>query len=361
MRHADATQFIAPVAQQPAGGMPPPQQSAEATQFLPPIPASDLDRTQYIAPFPPQDQGGAPAAYGQVPGEPGERQPPAEFDNLFRTDGAGGGTDSTRQLPVFDASQPPQQYGQQQAPAPYGQPSTPYGQQSAAPYGQQPGYEPQEPRGRRGRPSPLAIVGAVVVGCAVIGLGAGALLSGGGDKKDNAGATVASSTAPAASGSSSGSGGGADPAKAQAQQLDQLLADSNNSRESVIRAVADIKGCDNLDQATGDLHAAAQQRRGLVDRLQRVKIDQLPGHEALASSLTKAWRASADADDFYAQWADQAKSKKICRHGHARDTQATAQGNRASGEATAAKQQASPLWNGIASKYGLTNRAPSQL
>lgn len=36
-------------------------------------------------------------------------------------------------------------------------------------------------------------------------------------------------------------------------------------------------------------------------------------------------------------------------------------GNRASGEATKAKNEAAPLWNSIATEYGLTKHTPTQL
>lgn len=98
-----------------------------------------------------------------------------------------------------------------------------------------------------------------------------------------------------------------------------------------------------------------------MTRLKDLTLDKLPGNGELTSSLTDAWEASASADDHYANWAGQAKGKKNCRGGQARVTQQAAEGNRASGEATAAKQKAAKLWNGIATKYGLTERTPTQL
>lgn len=345
---ADATQFIAPVPGGPGPGMLPPERSAEATQFLP-SQGSDADATQFIAPVPAQD-----GPYAVRPGEPGDRPPPAEFDNLFRTDGAGGPANSTQQMPKIDTGRPgPQAHGQQ-----------PYGQQAHGPqgYGQQPPAGPHEPTPGRGdgrRPSKIPLIAAVVVGCAVLGLGAGALMSGGDDSpsQDTSG-TVSAESSP---GTQSAPQDAADPAKSQAEALDKLLADSNDSRESVIAAVNSIKTCDNLDQAASDLRAAAEQRRGLVTRLKGLPIDKLPRNAALASALTQAWQASAAADDHYATWADEAKTKKGCRHGKVRGTQAAAEGNRSSGEATAAKNKASGLWNGIAGTYGLTKRGSQEL
>ena len=68
----------------------------------------------------------------------------------------------------------------------------------------------------------------------------------------------------------------ADPARAQAVELDKLLADSGNSRSTVINAVADVKGCDNLAQAAKDLRDAAKQRNELVTRLSGVRSTSCP-------------------------------------------------------------------------------------
>ncbi|MGW2018425.1 hypothetical protein [Streptomyces sp. NPDC001927] len=339
--HADmqATQHIPPVAaQSPAQG------AGSDTQFLgtgplgrPQQPAGASDATQYIAPVPAQT--------------PGERQPPAEFDNLFRSD-------STQHMP-----QPPQRQFQQAPYSPPAQqaPQQQFQQQPPVPPGFQGAYQDDyddEPEPRRR--SPLALIAAVVVGCAVVGLGAGALLSGGDDEKDKGpGQNVAASSgAP----STAPSGQAADPAEPQAQALDKLLADSNNSRDAVIRSVEAIKECKNLDQAAADLRDAAGQRRALVTRLQGLTIDKLPSNADLNTELTKAWQASASADDHYAAWADQVKgNKKLCKGGKARGTSHTVEAGKKSSDATIAKRKAAALWNPTAEKYGLSKRTPTQL
>ncbi|MFF2410374.1 hypothetical protein [Streptomyces sp. NPDC058092] len=354
-RDADATQYIAPVPPGPAPGGLPPESPAEATQFLPhgapqaqayqqqpPAHGGDAEATQYIPPVP----GGAP--YGIRPGGPGDRQPPAEFDNLFRNEESAG---ATQQMPQFDP-------GQQRQGA-YQPPQAPH-----APQAPQPQYQPVDdgPQGRAGqrkRPAHVTLIAAVVVGCAVVGLGAGALMSGGDDKgKDNK-QPVAAASSPAGEPSTQAA---ADPAKPQAEALDKLLADSNNSRAAVIGAVEKTKNCTDLDQAATDLKGAAQQRRDLVTRLQGLSVDKLPDHDRLTVSLTKAWQASAAADEHYAAWAGQAKDgKKVCKHGKARTTSEFQQATVQSGEASKAKREASGLWNSIASKYGLTRRAATEL
>jgi hypothetical protein len=355
MGDADATQYIAPV----GPGALPPEMPAESTTFLgtgrlgaggpqggrSPQNApqgADADATQYIAPVPPAPAG---APFGVRPGAPGDRQPPAEFDSLFRSEGPGASepAGATQQMPRFD---PP-----------------PAHQQASRPQYQQPGrYEPPydpEPEPRRRSTAP--VVAALVIGCAVLGLGVGAVMFGGEDEKDPSPAPDKIVAAESPTPSEVSPAAEEDPAEPQAKELDKLLADSGNSRDAVVRSVQNIKACKNLDQAAADLKGAAQQRRELVTRLNGLTVDKLPDNAALTASLTKAWQASASADDHYAAWAEQVKGKKGCKDGQARVTKQTAMGNEASGEATTAKNQASKLWNTIARKYGLTERGSRQL
>ncbi|MFF5975589.1 hypothetical protein ACFY7C_29180 [Streptomyces sp. NPDC012769] len=361
---AQATQYIAPVAPQ----APQAPQAEAATQYLPPVPGGpaggpagpDAQATQYLAPV--QQSGPQPGPHPGQPGQPGpqggpqpgygERPPLADFDNLFRSD-------TPRPAPAPAPAPVPQPgYGYPQPPQHHQQPPQPPQQYGG---GFQDAYYDDEPEPPR-RKSPVALIAAVVAGCAVVGLGAGALLSGGDEDKDKktdkAGQNVAASSAAPSGGPSEQS---ADPAEAQAKALDKLLADSNNSRDAVIRSVEAIKSCRNLDQAATDLRGAAEQRRGLVTRLQSLSVDQLPNSAALTGALTRAWQASASADDHYAAWADQAKSKKVCKDGKARSTAQTIEANKKSGEATTAKRQAAALWNPTAGKYGLEKRSPTQL
>ncbi|MEV7903436.1 hypothetical protein [Streptomyces anulatus] len=370
------------------GGQGVPGGDADATQYIAPVPGGpgpvgpaqgggDADATQLIPPVP----GGAP--YGIRPGAPGDRQPPAEFDNLFRSEQPSG---ATQQMPQFDAgrqSPPPyQQQGhqsQQQPPSPYQQQGhqpqqQPQGGQlpPQAPGGYQSGLQGFQGRAEQDGPVPqqsgdaprrrsahVPLIAAVVVGCAVIGLGAGALLSGGDDSGEDDKQPVAAQSSPATEPTAKAA---PDPAKPQAEALDKLLADSNNSRAAVISAVEKIKSCKELDQANTDLKGAAQQRRDLVTRLEALTVDKLPQNAELTASLNRAWKASAAADEHYATWARQAKkNKSVCKGGQARSTSETAKANQQSGVATQAKREASKLWNEIAAKYGLTKHGFTEL
>nr|WP_202501383.1 hypothetical protein [Streptomyces sp. SID5785] len=353
----DATQYIPPVAaqQQGAAPLPPEQPAADATQFLgravgQPMPGAlpdavpggmpagtaDSEATQYIPPVPAesQDQG-----YGVRPGAPGDRRPPAEFDALFRTQPEGAAA-STQQMPRFDP------HAQQNPPQ---QPGVPQYEET---------YEPEPSRRKARTGSKVPLIAAVGVGLLVVGIGAGALLGGGSDddtKADKTKTVSDSSSAPAEPSAS------ADPAREQAVALDKLLADSNNSRESVVRAVANIGACKALPQSSKDLRSAATQRNALVTRLNGLSVDKLPQNAALKSALTSAWKASASADSHYAAWGDQAAGKNVCKKGRARATSQRHAGDRASGTASTQKAQASKLWNAIAGKYGLTQRSAIQL
>jgi len=369
-----ATQYIPPV----GPGALPPGGSADVTQFLGrtpqgggagPLPSAanpDAEATQYMAPVPAQP-GGAP--YGIRPGGQDGRQPPAEFDNLFRSEPEGPA--STQQMPRFDPSAPAHgahaPHGAPGAHAAYGggygaqdeygahAPGAPGGRAAARRAGASDGDGGGGARGGRSG-SRVPLIAAVGIGIVVLGIGAGALLSGGGaDSKDDNSKTVSASS-PAPDDSAS-----ADPAKAQAVALDKLLADSGNSRDSVIKAVADVKQCDNLGQAASDLRDAAKQRGELVTRLSALSVDKLPHHAELTAALTSGWKASASADNHYAAWADQVDGEKGCRHGHARTTGQTQEANRASGTASVQKEKAAKLWNSIASTYGLTQRTRTQL
>ncbi|MEU6403091.1 hypothetical protein [Streptomyces sp. NPDC046985] len=344
-----ATQYIPPV----TSGTAPPEASGDpGTHYLGhfpqgghgPLPSGgdpDAEATRYI---PPMD---AAAPYGAAAA--GERQPPAEFDNLFRSDADA--ASSTRQFPPV----------QQPHGAGPGWPGTP-GPGVPGPGG--PGGGAFDGRGDdgdggRGRGgSRVPLIAAVGVGIIALGVGAGALLSGGGDSDDTGKKASVSATAPTA-GSSASPGG--DAARAQAVELDKLLADSGGSRTSVINAVANVKKCADLGKAGDDLRAAGGKRGELVTRLGGLAVDKLPAHAELTAALTSAWKASESADRHYAAWADQTGAAKGCHKGHARVTGEVQQGNRQSGVASAQKAKAAQLWNTIARTYGLTERQPTQL
>jgi hypothetical protein len=296
--------------------------------------------------------GPGPAPYGAAPGGEEGRQPPAEFDNLFRSaPGADSPASATQQLPRFDEPEPLRPGG----PSGYA-PQGPGGGGG----GRRRGHEGGGGRGGR-TGSRLPLLAAVGVGIAVVGVGAGAMMAGGGGEEDEGGNQTVSATAPASESASAPASASpsVDPVRQQAVELDKLLAHSGNSRTTVINAVADVRSCDNLAEAAKDLRDAAGQRTGLVTSLSELSVDKLPRHTELTTALTKAWQASASADNHYAAWADRTAGKKGCKKGKAATQPQEA--NRASGTATQEKAKAAKLWNAIAKEYGLTERQPTQL
>ncbi|MFF0586152.1 hypothetical protein ACFYWD_09310 [Streptomyces sp. NPDC003781] len=366
-----ATQYLPPVPPAGPGALPPERpvqpHAAESTQYLgqaphyapqpaaghqpppaAPAPNPDAEATQYIAPVP---GGPAGAPFGAGPGADEGRQPPAEFDNLFRgAPGADGPASATQQMPRFDAPQSPYPSDQ-----PRYAPQGPGGGGGGRRRGNDDGGG-----GRGGRPgSRVPLLAAVGVGIVVVGVGAGAMMAGGGQDEDKGGNQTVSATAPASESASAPASPSVDPARQQAVELDKLLADSGTGRTTVINAVGDVKTCDNLSQAAKDLREAAKQRSGLVDSLGKLSVDRLPQHAELTAALTKAWQASASADNHYAAWADRTAGKKGCKKGKAATQPSAA--NRESGTASREKAKAAKLWNAIAKKYGLTERQPTQL
>ena len=98
-------------------------------------------------------------------------------------------------------------------------------------------------------------------------------------------------------------------------------------------------------------------RAGLAVELVALEPGEEPDWGCLPSQVAR----TETPPDAYAAWADQAKGKHGCRKGQARTTGQTAAGNQESGTASSQKVKAAALWNTIASKYGLTQRQPTQL
>ncbi|MEU5977962.1 hypothetical protein [Streptomyces sp. NPDC047315] len=370
----DATQVIPPVAPLPPpgpGALPPEQAygAVDATQVIPPVGPGGGDATQVIPPVPARADADPPTTFlGTGPlGQQGagrgaepvtQHLPPVsgapvpgEFDMLFRAQ-AGPGPE----VPYAPGT-------------PYAS-EGPYASEARGPRRSHPDCEEREERRRKS--SQLAVMGAVIVACAVLGLGVSAALFGQGEDdspKSTVDRNAPPPSAPGAAGTPpssqpsapSPSTVAADPVKTQAVALDKLLADSNSSRAAVIRSVEDIKQCKELDRAAADLRAAAKQRRGMVTRLEGVSVDKLPRNAELTAALKQAWQSSATADDRYATWASQVKGKKGCKDGRARSTRSTVEANRASGDATRAKQRAAGLWNAIATPHDLPRRTGDQL
>ncbi|RGD60971.1 hypothetical protein DR950_27240 [Kitasatospora xanthocidica] len=315
-------------AAQPGYGAPQPDPAPE-TQYLPPYPGGDPQTAGY------------PAAQAQ----PGYPQPqPAPGYQAYPP--------AAQPQPAY----PAQDYHQGYAP------------EQGQDYGQ--GFDATQAggSGRGGRPSNKLIIGGVVAGCAAAGILVAVLMNGGSEPTDDtkktgpvaatAGATGTGTGAPGTA-SASGSGAAVDPdVKAQAQPLSDLLGTASDSRSSVVSAVASVQKCDKLPESQQALTAAAGKRRELQSKLGQLKTDKLPGGQQLVDQLNAAWTASAQADDEYAAWAQDAQGGCDAKK---QDNPHYKNAVQASGTATTAKKQAATLWNTIAAQSGLPNRNDGDL
>jgi hypothetical protein len=247
--------------------------------------------------------------------------------------------------------------------APYGQPQPqgyePYPQyQDHQGYQEQPyqdqyhqSYDGYDDEPRRSGPSMRTLAIGVVAACAVVGIGLGAMLSGG--------TSAASPRAGASAATKQAANVGATTASGQAKALSALLDSASTDRNAVINAVGDIQQCQGLQQAQQTLAQAAQSRAQLMQQLEALKTDQLPQGGALVGALQRGWQASQQADSHYAIWA--AQSQGVCQKHHHPKAGGESAALTASGTATQAKKQAASLWNPIAAANGLPSKQAYQL
>jgi hypothetical protein len=162
---------------------------------------------------------------------------------------------------------------------------------------------------------------------------------------------------PAAKQSSAGSSttpsGSASPQQQAADNLSALLAQSVTDRSSIVNAVNDVSGCGpSLGQDAQTFQNAATSRQNLLSRLA-----DLPDRSALPApmlqALTSAWQASIQADQDFAQWAQDEASHGCVPNDHSDPGYQAAAGP--DGQATTGKKAFVSSWNPIAARYGLTS------
>lgn len=148
-------------------------------------------------------------------------------------------------------------------------------------------------------------------------------------------------------------------AEQAAQSLSALLAQSATDRSSIVNAVSDVSQCGPaLSQDSQVFQNAAASRQDLLSQLAN-----LPGQSVLSApmlhDLTAAWQASAEADQDFAQWA-QDEAAQGCTPDDQSDPgyQAAAAPD---DEATADKKHFISLWNLVAVNYGLPTYQWDQL
>ena len=145
-----------------------------------------------------------------------------------------------------------------------------------------------------------------------------------------------------------------------AQGLAGLLARSVMDRSSIVAAVNDVSQCGpNLHQDPQTFQSAATSRQALLTRLAS-----LPGRSALPApmlaALTSAWQNSINADQDFAQWAQDEISNGCTSNNQSSDSYAQAAAE-PDAQATTGKQTFVGQWNPIATRYGLPTYRWNQL
>lgn len=144
-----------------------------------------------------------------------------------------------------------------------------------------------------------------------------------------------------------------------AQSLSRLLAQSASDRAAINNAFNDVTACGSgLSRDAQAFREAAASRKQLLSQ-----ISTLPDSSVLPAqmlqNLSGAWQASYRADQDYANWADDEKSKG-CTPNDTSDSYYQA-ATEPDNQATADKQAFASAWNTIASHYGLTTYQEDQL
>lgn len=175
---------------------------------------------------------------------------------------------------------------------------------------------------------------------------------------DHSGAAGGQSARAAASASASATS--TLPAQQQAANaLAALLSRSVTDRSAITGSVSDVNQCGAaLSQDAQAFDSAATSRQNLLSQLAG-----LPARTALPASmlqdLTRAWQASAAADQDLSQWAQDESAGACTPNDHADPHFQAAVGP--DNQATSAKQAFVSQWNPIASEYGLANYQWDQL
>jgi hypothetical protein len=171
---------------------------------------------------------------------------------------------------------------------------------------------------------------------------------------------IATHGSPTSATSTSTSPSSSPPSQQQAaDSLAGLLANSVADRSSIVPAVQDVNQCGpDLSQDPETFQNAATSRQSLISQLA-----DLPGRSTLPAqmlqNLASAWQASVQADQDFAQWAQDEVSQGCVQNDHS-DPNYQAAGVPDS-EATTAKKAFVGFWDPIASEYGLPSYQWNQL
>jgi hypothetical protein len=136
-----------------------------------------------------------------------------------------------------------------------------------------------------------------------------------------------------------------------AQDLSQLLAQSVSDRSAIVSAVNSVNACgSNLTGDAQTFQQAATSRKSLLSQLNALQDSYvLPAQ--LLQDLSGAWQSSYQADQDFANWANDENSNGCTAHDTSDPNYQAATGP--DNQATTDKQAFVNLWDPIASQYGL--------
>jgi hypothetical protein len=142
------------------------------------------------------------------------------------------------------------------------------------------------------------------------------------------------------------------PAQAEATALASLLSQSSTDRASIVAAVDNVSGCQNLDSAESALNASGSSRQSLLSQIQSQLLTALPNGNEMAEYLITAWQNSLASDQSYAAWAEDEIENGCTTDDFSDSNYQNAQTSDAN--STASKTAFANLWNPIATQYGLS-------
>jgi len=144
-----------------------------------------------------------------------------------------------------------------------------------------------------------------------------------------------------------------------AQSLSRLLAQSASDRTAINNAFNDVNACGSgLSQDAQAFQQAAASRKRLMSQLGTLHGGSVLPAQML-QDLSGAWQASYQADQDYANWADDENSEG-CTSNDTSDSYYQA-ATEPDNQATTDKEAFVSAWNTIAGQYGLTTYQQDQL
>ena len=149
------------------------------------------------------------------------------------------------------------------------------------------------------------------------------------------------------------------PEQQAADSLSALLGHSVSDRSSIVSAVNNVNACGpGLSQDVQTFQNAVASRQSLLGQLADLQ-DRSALPTPMLQALTSAWQSSIQADQDYAQWAQDELSQGCVPNDHSDPGYQAATGP--DGQATIDKQAFVSSWNPIATQYGLPTYQWSQL